>query len=1128
VHAVLVAPDISPVCARLRFSTALSTGFAGRHLATAICLDDDAKDKAVCLDSDGEDKAVCPDDDAKDKAGPQAAAVFGPQEEELERVPTVADGRCFWNALLLGTQTTAELELWKLRERNEQGFAVDPAICAQEVKMIKDFAMGLPLSSGAMKRIASAEMPEWSDMVEASKALQCNLVFYTGDAAGATCFIPEPMHAAWRTTKLYAGPSIDGAGHRASHFDLLLRIVAPEAAHKNPAAEATIQISELPDEPNPEERMMKRETDSPAPDTPVPSLPEEQGTINGECPVCRLVYYRIRKGEQCFDCRATLWTVDASSGKVVAPEACGNVQSAVTNLQARLSAEAATRLGAAIGEPVVVMGRDGALVKVALSSGDEAWVNEAEVQEPKRKAAAKPKEVKEPKSKAAAKPEEVKEPKRKAAARPKEVKEPKRKAAKPKEVKEPKGKAAAKQKEVEEPEGKPAAKRKQVEAEVAAAKQKAKETKRKVAAKPKVAEACSGKKRPLRQSDNLNPGTVEERRHLQQAARELAADGDRAWLPSQLAAHLAGQGRAVTMNTRSLRRQVAQLQGFRLISNRGKTKRQAKAVTAPSDWQACVAANQDPDHGLLCFVSTPPSGSFVAVLPPLLNEVASIHAHGYLGSYSVSADCTFRVEVDDWVYLLVTASLHRMLDGRWRRSGLPVLFARHPVETNELYAVAFAALRTALDRRLEHFFRNLSKKTVRDLETGETIKVPKLKKSQLLRVVTRHLHKLARLPTLSMFLLLTKTWLDRMEHCWEERDFAAYLKRQYFVERPLNEAIYGWPRGLGASWWYGMTSAVLQGHPASQQQAEASHRQFKRCVGRSPNARLPDVIKRIKNAVALWVAATSHSESSYVLRTDAGFTGGVPLSPDDWMIQRHGTGLWRHHLPGVGTMILPALWRLQEDARKTPASVQERARGAARMFIMRTGCPASVDPAMADAMLAQVITKKIPQLQALLLQHGILTPFEHPIASHRISFEKLTDMWTEHCIVSHAASSAPSSSSAELPRATMCSCWYFLRKGHCPHAYYIQERLAIRMFGEIPLPSAAHAPATFKDDGDASSVEAAGRVRKRHPKRKRPQYKPRPVLPVLGVEQEAHVLPLPKRAARVMQPQKAKRSVFQR
>ena len=80
---------------------------------------------------------------------------------------------------------------------------------------------------------------------------------------------------------------------------------------------------------------------------------------------------------------------------------------------------------------------------------------------------------------------------------------------------------------------------------------------------------------------------------------------------------------------------------------------------------------------------------------------------------------------------------------------------------------------------LERFFRNLSKKTVQGLETWETIQVPKLKKT--LRVVTRHLHKLARLPTLSMFLLLTKTWLDRMEHCWEERDFAVYLKRQYFV-----------------------------------------------------------------------------------------------------------------------------------------------------------------------------------------------------------------------------------------------------------------------------------------------------------------------------------------------------------
>ena len=49
-------------------------------------------------------------------------------------------------------------------------------------------------------------------------------------------------------------------------------------------------------------------------------------------------------------------------------------------LQARLSAEAANRLGAAIGDPVVVIGRDGALVKVALSSGDEVCINEAEVQ----------------------------------------------------------------------------------------------------------------------------------------------------------------------------------------------------------------------------------------------------------------------------------------------------------------------------------------------------------------------------------------------------------------------------------------------------------------------------------------------------------------------------------------------------------------------------------------------------------------------------------------------------------------------------------------------------------------------------------------------------------------------------
>ncbi|OLP80373.1 hypothetical protein AK812_SmicGene39213 [Symbiodinium microadriaticum] len=386
---------------------------------------------------------------------------------------------------------------------------------------------------------------------------------------------------------------------------------------------------------------------------------------------------------------------DASSGKVVAPEA-------------RLSAEAANRLGAAIGDPVVVIGR-----------------------EPKLKAAAKPKEVKEPKGKAAAKQKEV----------------------------EVEAKVQPFTKFIGSPLFEYFTPASALLGNVAAV--SVPRLLRRLFAHIHVADFGTVVAAGLGVFSHETPqGTVEERRHLQQVARELAADGDRAWLPSQLAAHLAGQGRAVTMNARTLRRQAAQMQGFRLVSNTGKNKRQTKAVTAPSDWQACVAANQDPDRGLLCFVSTPPSGSFVAVLPPLLDEVASIHAHGYLGPYSVSADCTFRVEIDDWVYLLVTASLHRMLDGRWRRSGLPVLFARHPVETNELYAVAFAALCTALDRRLEHFFRNLSEKTVRDLETGETIKVP-------------------------------------MEHCWEERDVAAYLKRQYSVERRLNEAIYGWPAGLG-------------------------------------------------------------------------------------------------------------------------------------------------------------------------------------------------------------------------------------------------------------------------------------------------------------------------------------------
>ena len=192
-------------------------------------------------------------------------------------------------------------------------------------------------------------------------------------------------------------------------------------------------------------------------------------------------------------------------------------------------------------------------------------------------------------------------------------------------------------------------------------------------------------------------------------------------------------------------------------------------------------------------------------------------------------DTWFRVEVDDWVYLLVTASLHRMLDGRWRRSGLPLLFARHPVETCSPRCSRHShrrVRRTAKDDQTDQTSflccstrprfgallpQPVQENRARPRDWGDDPSAEAQENTQSSDTSPAQAGSLAdalHIPVVNQNVVgQDGALLGRAGFCSVLE--AAVLCD--FVECLLNEAIYGWPADLGASWWYGMTSAVLQG-----------------------------------------------------------------------------------------------------------------------------------------------------------------------------------------------------------------------------------------------------------------------------------------------------------------------------
>ena len=194
-----------------------------------------------------------------------------------------------------------------------------------------------------------------------------------------------------------------------------------------------------------------------------------------------------------------------------------------------------------------------------------------------------------------------------------------------------------------------------------------------------------------------------------------------------------------------------------------------------------------------------------------------------------------------------------------------------------------------------------------------------------------------------------------------------------------------------------------------------------------------------------------------------------PTTPDDWMLQE---GCSRHHQPARGTVLLPSIHKILE-AFKEPGTFQQRKFGDLVFFMMKTGLPGPLDLDVVNCLFAQLRAKDLPSARELLTKSGILEAVDHPKAPHKLCLAALQKTWGgEYCVVLHvpAKSDRPATDAS-----TDCSCWFYRRRGHCPHSYSIMQHLKLRTFAKaLPEPEVASARMADVDDGSSHEANLAG------------------------------------------------------
>ncbi|CAE7223109.1 unnamed protein product [Symbiodinium sp. CCMP2456] len=380
------------------------------------------------------------------------------------------------------------------------------------------------------------------------------------------------------------------------------------------------------------------------------------------------------------------------------------------------------------------------------------------------------------------------------------------------------------------------------------------------------------------------------------------------------------------------------------------------------------------------------------------------------------------------------------------------------------------------------------------------------------------LHLVALLPSTSLFLVCLQCLLQRMREGWRETEFTDYFIKEYLYTARVQPAIYGVEEVLTARWFYGLSSPLASGHCPTWQTTEQSHRQFKRALTDAAQRTLLMVLESVKETVDLWSSERTTEENAYALFCPPGNMASRPTRPDKWMVS--GKLLHTVRVPGQQVTMLPTIKRLLEDWARHPDYIIEKNRGDRRYFMMRTGKPEALPHA--DMIWSLLQMRHLDRLRELLREARVLAQTEE--GHDKLCREELRNIFLRHCVVLHT----PALGDAKA--TTTCSCFFARRRAHCPHSYAVQQKLELHSWIQPVLPAHRDVPrrwaSSAASDGSSVATRPEGRRRKR--KKQRPQYRPMPV----PVDPVAAPLPAvennPRGGGRVLPPQRAARSVFNR
>ena len=139
-----------------------------------------------------------------------------------------------------------------------------------------------------------------------------------------------------------------------------------------------------------------------------------------------------------------------------------------------------------------------------------------------------------------------------------------------------------------------------------------------------------------------------------------------------------------------------------------------------------------------------------------------------------------------------------------------------------------------------------------------------------------------------------------------------------------------------------------------------------------------------------------------------------------------------------------------------------------KYFVMATYRPKAVPEGLLQRFIRTVKTKNVERLRTVLMDAGVVTEVANTLAPHHFHVDKYRAIFEDWCVEWVQPGECRAS----------CSCWVHAWKGHCSHAYTIEEYLPLQAWGHT-CPNAERCHRCGLRRGGHTCPEAAPQVRRK-------------------------------------------------